>query len=146
MKKEDKMIKKSSHTVIRNRLSKAERYKKEREEFILELEKKIGLTEDIRGVLLYDLEHNENLKEYLKKKIEEIKKLYKCGTWNYFVKQHTKEGEKLSEISLLKCILKSEKYKLKTSRLVAERGGTKKQYSAIFFYKEYNLIEKIKKN
>ena len=37
-----------------------------------------------------------------------------------------------------------QKYKLKPSRLVAERGGEKKQYSAILFYKVYDLAEKIK--
>jgi len=128
----------------RKRPSKAERYSEEREELIKELEKMIGLTEEVRGVLLYDLNRNEELKEYLKNKIPEIRKLYKCGTWNYFVKQHTKEGEDPSEIGLLKSIFKSEKYKLKQSRLVAERGGEKKQYSAILFYKVYDLAEKIK--
>ena len=128
----------------RNRPSKAERYSEEREKLIKELEKMMGLTEEVRGVILYDLNRNEELKEYLKNKIPEIRKLYKCGTWNYFVKQHTKEGEEPSEIGLLKSIFKSEKYKLKPSRLVAERGGEKKQYSAILFYKVYDLAEKIK--
>lgn len=128
----------------RKRPCKAERFSKEREELIEELEKMMGLTEEVRGVLLYDLEHNEKLKEYLKNKIPEIRKLYKCGTWNYFVKQHTKEGVVPSEICLLKSIFKSEKFKLKPSRLVAEKGGEKKQYSAILFYKKYDLAEKIK--
>jgi hypothetical protein len=128
----------------RNRPSKAERFSEEREKLIKELERMIGLTEEVRGVLLYDLKRNEELKEYLKNKIPDIRKLYKCGTWNYFVKQHTKEGEEPSEIGLLKSIFKSEKYKLKPSRLVAERGGEKKQYSAILFYKVYDLAEKIK--
>ena len=128
----------------RNRPNKAERFSEEREELIKELEKKMGLTEEVRGILLYDLNRNEELKEYLKNKIPEIRKLYKCGTWNYFVKQHTKEGEEPSEIGLLKSIFKSEKYKLKPSRLVAERGGEKKQYNAILFYKVYDLAEKIK--
>lgn len=128
----------------RNRPSKAERYTEEREELIKELEKMMGLTEEVRGVLLYDLEHNEELKEYLKNKIQEIRKLYKCGMWNYFVKQHTKEGEEPSEICLLKSIFKSEKYKLISKRTVSERANEKKQYNAILFYKEYDLAEKIK--
>lgn len=129
----------------RNRPSKAERYNGEREELIKELEKMMGLTEEVRGVLLYDLEHNEDLKEYLKNKIPEIRKLYKCGTWNYFVKQHTKEGEYPSEIGLLKSIFKSEKYKLISKRTVSERANEKKQYNAILFYKGCDLTEKIKK-
>ena len=128
----------------RNRPSKAKRYTEEREELIKELEIKMGLTEEIRGVLLYDLEHNNELKEYLKEKIGEIKKLYKCGCWNFFVKQHTKEGEEPSEICLLKSIFKDEKYKLISKRIMAKRGYEKKQHSVIMFYKEYNLEEKIK--
>ena len=124
----------------RNRPSKAERFSEEREELIKELERMIGLTEEVRGVLLYDLNRNEELKEYLKNKIPEIRKLYKCGCWNYFIQKE----EKRDIIGLLKSIFKSEKYKLKPSRLVAERGGEKKQYSAILFYKVYDLAEKIK--
>jgi len=128
----------------RNRPCKSERYIEERLELISEIEKKIGLTEEVRGVILNDLEENKELKEYLKEKIPEIRKLYKCGCWNYFVKQHTKEGEEPSEISLLKSIYKEEKYKLLSKRKIIEREGIKKQYSCIFFYKNYELYENIK--
>ena len=128
----------------RNRVSKAEKFSEERDQLIKELEKKMGLTEENRGVLLYDLEHNEELKEYLKNKIPEIRKLYKCGTWNYFVKQHTKEGEELSEICLLKSIFKNEKYELISKRIVAERCGEKKQYNSIYFFKDLNINQYFK--
>ena len=128
----------------RNRPSKAERFSEEREELIKELEKLMGLTEEVRGLLLYDLEHNEELKSYLKNKIPEIRKLYKCGTWNYFVKQHTKEGEELSEICLLKSIFKNEKYELISKRTVAERCKEKKQYNIIYFLKDLNINQYFK--
>jgi len=127
----------------RNRPCKAERFSEEREELVKELEKKMGLTKENRGVLLYDLEHNNELKEYLKNKIPEIRKLYKCGTWNYFVKQHIKEGE-VSEIGLLKSIFKSEKYELISKRILAEREGEKKQYSGIYFFKDLNINQYFK--
>jgi hypothetical protein len=127
-----------------NRVSKAEKFSEERNQLIKELEKKMGLTEENRGVLLYDLEHNEELKEYLKNKIPEIRKLYKCGTWNYFVKQHTKEGEELSEIGLLKSIFKSEKYELISKRIIAERASEKKQYNVIYFFKDLNINQYFK--
>jgi hypothetical protein len=128
----------------RNRPNKAERYIKEREELIKELEKMMGLTEEVRGVLLYDLNRNEELKEYLKNKIPEIRKLYKCGTWNYFVKQHTKEGEEPSEIGLMKSIFKSEKYELVSKMKYAEREGERKKYSHIYFLKDLNLNQYFK--
>ena len=124
----------------RNRPSKAERYEKEREELIKELEKKMGLTEEIRVVLLYDLEHNEKLKEYLKKNISEIKKLYKYGCWNYFIQKE----EKRDIIGLLKSIFKSEKYELMSKMKYAEREGKRKKYSHIYFLKDLNLNQYFK--
>lgn len=40
----------------RNRPSKSERFSEEREELVKELERKMGLTEEVRGVLLYTQE------------------------------------------------------------------------------------------
>ena len=124
----------------RNRPSKAERYTEEREELIKELESKMGLTEEIRGVLLYDLEHNNELKEYLKNKIPEIRKLYKCGCWNYFIQKEANRDQ----IGLLKSIFKSEKYELISKRILAEREGEKKQYSGIYFFKDLNINQYFK--
>ena len=121
----------------RNRPSKAVRYSEEREELIKELELKMGLTDDIRGVLLYDLEHNEELKEYLKNKIPEIRRLYKCGSWNYFIQKE----ENRDIIGLLKSIFKSEKYELVSKRILAVRENKKKQYSGIYFFKDLNITQ-----
>ena len=114
----------------RNRPCKNERYENERKELIKELERLMGLSEGTRGVLLYDLEHNEELKSYLIEKVPEIKKMFKCGTWNYFVKQHNKD---VSEIGLLKSIFKNEKYELSNRRRLTEREGVKKIYIEICF-------------
>ena len=124
----------------RNRPCKSERYTEEREKLIKELEKKIGLTEEIRGVLLYDLEQNNELKEYLKDKIPEIRKIYKCGCWNYFIQKE----ENRDEIGLLKSIFRDEKYELISKRILAEREGGKKQYSSIYFFKDLNLNQYFK--
>jgi hypothetical protein len=69
----------------RKRPSKAERFIEERKKFLKELEKMMGLTEETRGVLLYDLEHNEELKEYLKNKIPEIRKLHPRNYITYVI-------------------------------------------------------------
>ena len=70
--------------------------------------------------------------------------MYKCGTWNYFVKQHTKEGEEPSEIGLLKSIFKSEKFELVSKMKYAEREGERKKYSHIYFFKDLNLNQYFK--
>jgi hypothetical protein len=124
----------------RNRPCKAERFSEERAELVKELEKKMGLTEENRGVLLYDLEHNKELKEYLKDKIPEIRKLYKCGCWNYFIQKE----ENRDEIGLLKSIFKSEKYELISKRILEERNGEKKQFSGIYFFKDLNINQYFK--
>ena len=124
----------------RNKPTKAQIYKEERRKIILELEKLIGLNEINRGVLLYNLEHNKQLKEYLKQNIPDIKKYYKCGTWNYFVNQHTKEGEELSEISLLKAIFKDENYEIISRRKkMPNKDGENKQQTLVFFLKNVDI-------
>lgn len=124
----------------RNRPSKAERYTEERVELIKELENKMGLTEEVRGVLLYDLEHNEELKDYLKNKIPEIRKLYKCGCWNYFIQKE----EKRDIIGLLKSLFKSENYELVSKMKYTERDKEKKKYSHIYFFKDLNINQYFK--
>jgi len=126
--------------VKRNRPSKAKRFSEERKKLIKELERMMGLTEEVRGVLLYDLNRNEELKEYLKNKIPEIRKLYKCGCWNYFIQKE----EKRDIVGLLKSIFKSEKYELVSKMKYAERGGERKKYSHIYFLKDLNINQYFK--
>ena len=115
----------------RNRPCKNERFENERKELIKELERLMGLSEGVRGVLLYDLEHNEELKSYLIEKVPEIKRLYRYGSWNYF-----KENDNKDEIGLLKSIFKDSKYLITNKKKVVERGGIKKQYNDLYFLKK----------
>ena len=126
----------------RNRPSKKEKYKDEREELTSELEKMMRLTEESRGVLLYDLEKNDELKEYLTENIETIKKIFKCGGWNYFIKSDN-EIEK-DKIGLLKSIFRDEKYEIISKRQYKEINGNKKQYTYLYFMKNIILNEHTK--
>lgn len=117
----------------RNKKTKAQTFQNERKIFIDELEKKMGLTETKRGVLLYDLEHNEELMKFLKDNIPEIQKLYKCGSWNYFIKLNS--NSKVSEIGLLKSIFKTEQYSILNKQVLKEIEGIKKMYSELHFIK-----------
>jgi hypothetical protein len=105
----------------RNRPSKAERFGEEREKLIKELEKMIGLTEEMRGVLLYDLEHNNELK--LRELVPEIKKYYRTCSWGYFSKEEKKGMD--NEIGLLKAMYKNEGYNILTKRKTCEYDGKK---------------------
>jgi hypothetical protein len=115
--------------------TKKEKYQRERIDFIDKLEKIIGLSETKRDILLYDLENNNELKKYLKNKISDIQKFYKCGSWNYFIKLNSKS--EVSEIALLKSIFKSEKYELFNKRILKDINGVKKMYPIYTFYKKY---------
>jgi hypothetical protein len=120
----------------RNRLKKSEKYGLEREKLINDIEKLIGLTENIKGVLLHDLENNDELKKYLEDNIELIKRIYKHSNWNYF----NKNDEEREIVSLLKSIFKSEKYQLTSKRKLMTIDGVKKQYNYIFFMKDVHLL------
>lgn len=119
----------------RKRLCKQDIYKNERIKFIENLELNIGLNNENRSVLLIDLENNHNLKNILKTNISNIKKIYKCGSWNYFIQKE----EERNEIGLLKSIFKVEGYKIISSRKYIEKNGVKKQYSLLSFYKKGTL-------
>jgi hypothetical protein len=113
----------------RNRPCKSERFKEEREQLLMKLEELISLDE-VRGVLLYDLERNEKLKEYLMDNLDLIKRIYKYGSWNYF----NKPDETRNPVALLKAIFKTEKYELVSRLKYTDVGdGVKKKYTQIFF-------------
>jgi hypothetical protein len=115
--------------IKKKKKTKAENYKNERQVFIEELEKKMGLDENNRTAILHDLENNEELKKYLKEKIPYIRKLYKSGSWNYF---KTKDA---CIIGLLKSIFKTEKYNIMNKQKSKEINGIKKNYSILHFFK-----------
>ncbi len=97
----------------------------------------MGLTDTNRGVLLYDLENNEELKKYLTEIIPNVKKYYKCGNWNYFIQSE----ENRNVIGLLKSIFKTEHYTLMNKKKYLEKNGVKKGYTKIYIIND----EKIKK-
>jgi hypothetical protein len=109
--------------------TKADKFFKERKEFIENLEKIMGLTETKREVLLYDLENNNELKKYLKNKITDIQKFYNYYSWNYFKKKDA------SDIGLLRAIFKDENYNIMNKQVTKEINGVKKKYSVLFFIK-----------
>jgi len=125
----------------RNKLTKAQQYKEERQKIVLELEKIIGLNENNRGILLYDLENNNILKKYLKEQLENIKKYYKCGSWNFFIQKE----ENRDIIGLLKSIFKNENYKLINDKKYIEKNGIKKQYTYLHIINDIKLCKLMQK-
>jgi len=118
----------------RNRPSKAERYIQEREGIIEELNILIGLNKNKNNVILYELEHNEELKLKLRELVPEIKKYYRTCSWGYFSKEEKKGMD--NEIGLLKALYKNEGYNILTKRKTCEYDGIKKLQTELYFIKE----------
>jgi hypothetical protein len=125
----------NSKKKTRVRPTRIDKYKMERNNLINNLEILMNLTEKKRGILLYDLEQDILLKKYLKEKIPEIKKIFKCGCWNYFIQKE----EDRNEIGLLKSIFKNEGFKILSKRKYMDINGVKKQFNILYFYKELEL-------
>ena len=118
----------------KKRSTKKEMYEEEREKFIQELNKIIGVDENNNEIFLYDLERNEKVKEFLKNKILNIQKYYKCGTWGYF-SNDPKKGSG-NEITLLRSIYKNDDYDILSKRIMNERDGKKKPRVVLLFIKK----------
>ncbi len=117
----------------KKRSTKKEMYSNEREEIIKELNDIISINKN-NEIVLYDLERNEKVKEYLKNNISNIQKYYKCGTWGYF-SDDPKKGSG-NEITLLRSIYKNDDYDILSKRIMNERDGKKKIPCCIIFYKK----------
>jgi hypothetical protein len=117
----------------RNKFTKEQTYKEQREKIIVDLEKLMGLTDTNRGVLLYDLENNENVKKYLTEIIPNVKKYYKCGNWGFFSK--TVVQGMGNEIGLLKAIFKNEKFTITSRRKTIIINNEKKLSTILYFIK-----------
>lgn len=86
-------------------------------------------------IILYDLEHNDELKNYLKKNIPLIRKLFKICTWGYF-SNDLKKGMG-NEISLLRAIYKNEGCEISSKRKICNRENEKKLLVELHFNKKY---------
>ena len=111
----------------KNQSTKKEKYNNEREQIIKELNEN-------NEIYLYDLERNEEVKEYLKKNISNIQKYYKCGSWGYF-SNDVKKGSG-NEITLLRSIYKNNNYDILSKRKMNEREGEKKARVVLIFIKK----------
>lgn len=117
----------------RNRLTKKQQYKKEREELIKELNDIIGIDEKKNYVYLYDLEHNEDVKNQIRKLEDNIAKYHKCGMWGYY-SNDVKKG-KNNVIGLLRSVYKDNDILITTKSKVIERDSNKINSTVYYFNK-----------
>ncbi len=118
----------------RKRQTKREKYKTEREEIISEMNKIIGINGEKKNIYLYELEHNEKIKEYIEKNIKNIKRYHKVGSWGYFSNEKSKGRDNI--IGLIRTLYMDNDYEIVSKLKINTFEGVKKQYTMLMFYKK----------
>ena len=95
-----------SKKLYKNRSTKKELYRKERENIIKKMNKILCIDETKNYVYLYDIENNEIIKNRINELSEEIRKYFKVGNWNYYIMKNN--SEKPQEIGLIRAVYRDE--------------------------------------
>lgn len=119
----------------RNKRTKKELYKEERERLITTLNGLMGMDEKNKRVYYVDIINNEELKKYLNENLKNIRIWYRSASWGYFSAHHHKREE--SDITtLIRPIYKNEDYEILSTSKTAIKNGIKKQYIELYFKKK----------
>jgi hypothetical protein len=118
----------------RNKLTKKQQFKNEREVLINNLNNVIGITKENNCYFLCELEKNDNIKKYLTDNIEDIKKYYKVGKWGFFSNDISKGKD--NYIGLLRSIYLDSDYEIISKSKIATFDNIKKQYTMWDFRKK----------
>lgn len=92
----------------KKRSTKKEIYEKEREEFMKELNKILGIDEKNNYVYKCEIETNEEFEKYIKNNIEKIRRMWKTGLWGYFSNKKEKGSGKI--LGLYRSLLNNSGY------------------------------------
>ena len=107
----------------KKRSTKKELYVEEREVFIKELNKIIGINETNNYVYKCEIETNEEFEKYIKDNMLKIRKMWKTGLWGYF--SNKKEKGSGNILGLYRSLLNNSGYimfsKQKTKTLNDEK-------------------------
>ena len=123
MKEEDNNYQDSNNTLTSNsyninennkrckkRSTKKEMYEEEREEFIKELNKILGIDEINNYVYKCEIETNEEFEKYIKDNMDKIRKMWKTGLWGYFSKLKEKGSGNI--LGLYRSLLNNSGYEI----------------------------------
>ena len=115
------------------RRNKKQLFVTERKVIIDKLSHIIKLEENNNVVVYDDLVENMELKEYIIKNIENIKKYFSCSNWAYMT-SHLHNIEK-NEVSLMKAMFKDDGQKILSNQKTLTRKNIKKVYTELHFIK-----------
>ena len=107
----------------KKRSTKKEMYEEEREKFIQELNKILGVDENNNYVYKCEIETNKEFEKYIKDHMVEIRRMWKTGLWGYF--SNKKEKGSGNILGLYRSLLNNSGYmmfsKQKTKTLNDEK-------------------------
>ncbi len=118
----------------RNKLTKKQQFKNERNNIIDNLNNLIGIDENNNCFFLYELEKKEDIKKYLSDNIDDIKKYYKVGKWGFFSNDVLKGKD--NYIGLLRSLYLDSDYEIISKSKIATFENIKKQYTMWDFRKK----------
>lgn len=116
----------------RNKPSKEEHYKNERDDFLNELNNFLGLNDDNNTLLYNQIKQNKLLLEFINSNEDKIKKYFKYGKWGFY-QNYDDNTKDLG--TLIKNIYKHEKYTIYTKRITLKENDTKINATQLIFYK-----------
>lgn len=121
----------------RNKPSKEEHYKNERDDFLNELNNFLGLNDDNNTLLYNQIKQNKLLLEFINSNEDKIKKYFKYGKWGFY-QNYDDNTKDLG--TLIKNIYKHEKYTIYTKRITLKENDTKINATQLIFYKPGRII------
>lgn len=80
-----------------------------------------------------DIENNQKLKDKINVEINNIKKMYKCGTWGYFISERNIENSG-NITSLIKQLYENSGYKIFSKQKIV--SGYEKKMTVYYFNKK----------
>ena len=118
----------------RNKPTKKQQYKIERDEFISKLSDIIGLDEKKNSIFLHLIETNSDVEKYLLENMDNIRKYYKTGKWGFFSNDESKG--KNNFIGLTRSLYLDSDYEIISKLKVNTFNNIKKQYTMWDFRKK----------
>ncbi len=118
---EDNNAFESDNKIKRNRPCKKEIFKDEQIEILNKINKILGITKDNNIIYLYDIENDEKKKKEIFDLLEDIKRVFKTGSWGFFKKEVCSNNHFL----LCKTIYKEFGYEILTKPLDIIRENKK---------------------
>lgn len=118
----------------RNKLTKKQQFMRERNEIINELNNILGITEENKVIILYDIENSEEIKNNVKGLSTRIKKYFKSGNWNFYVKENN--GEEALIIGLIRAVYRDEGWNMTKKDILITKNNTKIRTTKYYLIKE----------